>query len=72
MSNVKEAFFIARGIQIAASFEPAEEQTTESVFRKSVTKIKHGVGFAPVFTIFPNLNGSAAHFSRQFNQARIV
>ena len=72
MSDVKEAFFIARGIQIDAPFDPAKKQAAEGVFGKAVAKVKHGVCFAPVFTIFPDLNRGAAHLLCQFDQARVV
>ena len=56
MRYVEEAFFITSGVQIDATFNSAKEHASETVVGKSIAKIEHGVCFAPILTIFPNLD----------------
>ena len=72
LSYVKEAFFIAGRVQVDAVLYSAKEQAAQTVLWKSIAKEGHGICFAPVFAIFPDLNRRATHLSRQFDQARIV
>ena len=72
MRDVEEALLILLGVEIDAVPDPTEQRATHVVFSDAIAQVEHGVGFTPVFTIFPDHNGSAAHLLRKLHELRIA
>src|SRR6185295_2818187 len=64
--------FVAFGVQVDTVSDFAEQRAAHALFSEPISKIDHRVGFAPVFTIFPDLHWSTTDFLRHLDQTRIV
>src|SRR5204862_862459 len=72
LGDLGKTLFVILRVFFDCLFDLSEQPAMKYLFGDAVAQKEHGIGLAPVFAVFPDLNGIAPDLTGNFNQPGIV